>query len=231
MSSTPKESLSKQEIINEYGNSFSSEGSSEGQKVIESFGKNHSVITDYKFDGEGLLNHIINQAKESINKEIAYLRNTKQKLSEGFLSSFLQKGNVEKINKKIMEMENRLRNIEAHFNIQYLEDCSYLIPKERLHEGEEVFIVDFFMKPYSPILKTVKVKRVDISIEDRMLKLFYLLDDKDNTQVNYNKDYKLTTDYDDRYIFKTKEEAVLNAERLVYGKIGSLVSNLEAIKK
>lgn len=227
MSSNQKESLSKQKIINEYGNSFSSEG----QKVIESFGKNHSVITDYKFDGEGLLNHIINQAKENINKEIAYLQNNKQKLSEGFLSSFLQKENVEKISKNIIELENRLKNIENHFNIQYLEDGSYLIPKERLHEGEEVFIVDFFMKPYSPILRTVKVKRVDILIEERMLKLFYLLDDKNNTEVNYNKDYKLTTNYDDRYIFKTKEDAVLNAERLVYGKIGSLVSNLEAIKK
>lgn len=227
MSKIPLENISKDNVIKEYGNSFSTYS----ETVFENFGKNHSVIDENKFDGEALLNFNINKEKEYISKDLNHLYERKKKITDGLLSSLLQKEKLEKINGSINYLEDVFQKIDKKWSIKYLDNSTYLIPIERLHENQEVFVIDFFMKPFNPKLKVVKVKRADIKLEKSKIMLSYILDDVDGTMVTYDNTYKLKTNYDERYVFTNKEDALLNAERLVYSKIGLLVSNLDLIKK
>lgn len=221
------QSISKSLIISEYGNSFTTSGN----QIIESFGKNHSTICEYKFDANALREYEISQRKERLKKELVYLYQRKAMLENSFFPKIFKKHEL-KINMERMEQnKEESNNIDNAWSIAYLPDIEYIIPSERLHEGEEVFIIDFFMQPYEPDVKVCKVERVEFSLFDNNVSLSYILNDVNKTEVKYDKSKNLITNYSDKYIFKDKEKALKEMDMLVCEKIGMLTTNLNFMKK
>lgn len=221
------ERISKSLIISEYGNSFTTSGN----KIIESFGKNNSTICKHKFDANALREYEISERKERLKKELVYLYQRKAMLENSFFPKIFKKHEL-KINvERIEKNKEETNNIDKAWLIEYLPDTEYIIPSERLHEGEEVFIVDFFMKPYKPDVNVCKVERVEFLVIENKVSLSYILSDINKTEVKYDKSKKLITNYSDKYIFKDKEKALKEMDMLVCEKIGMLTTNLNFMKK
>lgn len=220
------EKISKSLIISEYGNSFTTSGN----KIIELFGKNHSTICEHKFDANALRESEISQRKERLKKELVYLYTRKAMLENSFMSKIFKKHDLEINRTKIEQNNKESKDVDNSWLIEYLPDEEYVIPVERLHEGEEVFVVDFFMQPYEPILKELKVKRAEISLKEKDILLSYILNDTEGTEIKYDKNGALMTNYNDRYIFKNKEIALKEMEDIVCEKLGMLKVNLEIMK-
>ena len=221
------ERISKSLIISEYGNSFTTSGN----QLIESFGKNHSTICEHKFNADRLRAHKISESKDRLNKELVYLYKRKESLSNTFLSHILKKHEIKITKEKIEKNESLLKDIDKLWLIEYLPDELYVIPKNRLHEGDKVIIVDFFMRPYQPIINICNVERADIIVREEQILLSYILDDVNKTEVKYDDNaQKLITNYNDKYIFKDKETALKGIELLISEKIGMLTTNMAFMK-
>lgn len=221
------EKISKSLIITEYGNSFTASGN----KIIELFGKSHSTICDHKFDANALRESEISQRKERLKKELVYLYQRKAVLENSFFPKIFKKHELKINMEKIEQNKEEFDSIDNKWLIEYLPDEEYIIPKERLHEGDEVFVVDFFMQPYEPVLKILKVKRAEISLKEKDILLSYILNDAEGTEIKYDKSCALITNYNDRYIFKNREQALEEMEEIVCEKLGMLKVNLEIMKK
>lgn len=221
------ERISKSLIISEYGNSFTTSGN----KIIESFGKNHSTICKHKFDANALREYKISERKERLKKELVYLYQRKAMLENSFFHKIFKKHELKTNMERIEKNKEESNNIDNSWSIEYLPDTQYIIPSERFHEGEEVFIINFFMQPYEPEVNVCKVERVEFSLLDNNVSLSYILNDVNKTEVKYDKSKNLITNYSDKYIFKDKEKALKEMDMLVCEKIGMLTTNLNFMKK
>lgn len=221
------ERISKSLIISEYGNSFTTSGN----KIIESFGKNHSTICEHKFDANALREYKISERKERLKKELVYLYQRKAMLENSFFHKIFKKHELKTNMERIEKNKEESNNIDNSWSIEYLPDTQYIIPSERLHEGEEVFIINFFMRPYQPIINICNVERADIIVREQQILLSYILDDVNKTEVKYDDNaQKLITNYNDKYIFKNKETALKGIELLISEKIGMLTTNMAFMK-
>lgn len=212
------EKVSKFKIIEEYGNSFESRT----YEIKERFGKSHWLISKQKFDAVALLEDNITQQKESLNKKIKILKDALNVINTSFILSIVAKKKKREYEKLLEEYLVELEQVDNRWPIKYIEDKEYIIPAIRLHEGQDVYIIDFFMKSYEPVLKVLKVNRVDIAVFNKYkIEMNYYLSD-DETLVSYNDNVQLTTNYNDRFIYASKKDALEEMKHLISERIEML---------
>lgn len=217
------EMLSKAKIIEEYGNCFIGDY----YKVEEYFGKTPSTIEPNKFNLDRLI-------AESRYKDIAFYQAKKESLEvyvkENMPSFFWRLYNrtlLKSIKSMIADYDEKITNSqECKTTIRLLDDTEYSIPKDRLHDGDKVYIVDFFQKPFEPVFDIFEVQDTDLSVvNDEVVLHYFLTPEKEGRRwmiKNNSQTGALESDFADRFIFSSIEDAKAFVVSHIESKCGLL---------
>ena len=95
--------------------------------------------------------------------------------------------------------------------VHLLDDKAYVVPKDRLHDGDKVYIVDFFQRPFDPIFEVFEVQDTDLSVvKDSVVFHYFLTPEKEGRKwlvKNNSQTGRLEPDFADRFIFSSIEDA------------------------
>jgi len=202
------EILSKERVVEEYGHSFSGDYF----QVKEYFGKTPHTLESNKFDIEKLIS-------ESRDKDIKFYQDKKEALkvylkenAHSVLWRIFNRTLLKSIKSMITGYDENIVNVQEYkTKIILLDDTAYGVPKNRLHEGDKVYIVDFFQKPLAPVFEVLEVKYADLSVvNDKVVFHYFLTPEKAGQRwivKNNRKTGELESDYENRFVFRTIEEA------------------------
>ncbi len=202
------EVLSKAQIIEEYGHCFIGDY----YKVKEYFGKTPSTLELNKFDLEKLI-------AESRDKDIKFYQAKKEKLEvylkeneSSFFWRLFNRVLLKSIKSMIADYDKNIANAqECKTKIKLLNYTPYAVPKARLHDGDKVYIVDFFQRPFDPIFEVFEVQNTDLSVvKDSVVFHYFLTPEKEGRKwlvKNNSLTGALESDFADRFIFSSIEDA------------------------
>lgn len=202
------EMLSKMQIVEEYGHCFIGDY----YKVKEYFGKTPSTIEHNKFNLDRLI-------AESRDKDIKFYQAKKESLEvylkeneSSFFWRLFNRVVLKSIKSMIADYDQNIANVQEYkTKIKLLNYTPYAVPKARLHDGDKVYIVDFFQKPLAPVFEVLEVQETDLSVVNGKVVFHYFLTPekeggkwlvKNNSQTG-----ALESDFADRFIFSSIEEA------------------------
>lgn len=202
------EMLSKAQIIEEYGHCFIGDY----YKVKEYFGKAPSTIEHNKFNLDRLI-------AESRDKDIKFYQAKKESLevylkenAPSFFWRLFNKTLLKSIKNMIADYDKNIANAQEYkTKIKLLNYTPYVVPKARLHDGDKVYIVDFFQKPLAPVFEVLEVQETDLSVvKDKVVFHYFLTPEKEGRKwlvKNNSQTGALESDFADRFIFSSIEEA------------------------
>lgn len=202
------EMLSKMQIVEEYGHCFIGDY----YKVKEYFGKTPSTIEHNKFNLDRLI-------AESRDKDIKFYQAKKESLevylkenASSFFWRLFNKTLLKSIKSMIADYDQNIANvIRCQPEVHLLDDKAYVVPKDRLHDGDKVYIVDFFQRPFDPIFEVFEVQDTDLSVvKDSVVFHYFLTPEKEGRKwlvKNNSLTGALESDFADRFIFSSIEDA------------------------
>lgn len=202
------EMLSKMQIVEEYGHCFIGDY----YKVKEYFGKTPSTIEPNKFDLDRLI-------AESRDKDIKFYQAKKESLevylkenASSFFWRLFNKTLLKSIKSMIADYNQNIANAQEYkTKIKLLDYTPYAVPQSRLHDGDKVYIVDFFQKPLAPVFEVIEVQETDLSVvKDKVVFHYFLTPEKAGQKwiiKNNSQTGGLESDYENRFVFRTIEEA------------------------
>lgn len=202
------EMLSKMQIVEEYGHCFIGDY----YKAKEYFGKTPSTIEPNKFNLDRLI-------AESRDKDIKFYQAKKESLevylkenASSFFWRIFNKTLLKSIKSMIADYNRNIANAQEYkTKIKLLDYTPYAVPKARLHDGDKVYIVDFFQKPLAPVFEVLEVQATDLSVlNGKVVFHYFLTPEKEGRKwlvKNNSQTGALESDFADRFIFSSIEEA------------------------
>lgn len=202
------EMLSKAQIVDEYGHCFIGDY----YKVKEYFGKTPSTIEPNKFN----LDRLIAQSRD---KDIKFYQAKKESLEvylkeneSSFFWRLFNRVVLKSIKSMIADYNQNIANAQEYkTKIKLLDYTPYAVPKARLHDGDKVYIVDFFQKPLAPVFEVLEVQATDLSVVNgKVVFHYFLTPEKEGRKwlvKNNSQTGALESDFADRFIFSSIEEA------------------------
>lgn len=202
------EMLSKMQIVEEYGHCFIGDY----YKVKEYFGKTPSTIEHNKFNLDRLI-------AESRDKDIKFYQAKKESLEvylkeneSSFFWRLFNRVVLKSIKSMIADYDQNIANAQEYkTKIKLLDYTPYAVPQSRLHDGDKVYIVDFFQKPLAPVFEVIEVQETDLSVvKDKVVFHYFLTPEKAGQKwiiKNNSQTGGLESDYENRFVFRTIEEA------------------------
>lgn len=202
------EMLSKAQIVDEYGHCFIGDY----YKVKEYFGKTPSTIEPNKFNLDRLI-------AESRDKDIKFYQAKKESLEvylkeneSSFFWRLFNRVVLKSIKSMIADYNQNIANAQEYkTKIKLLDYTPYAVPKARLHDGDKVYIVDFFQKPLAPVFEVLEVQATDLSVVNgKVVFHYFLTPEKEGRKwlvKNNSQTGALESDFADRFIFSSIEEA------------------------
>lgn len=202
------EMLSKAQIVDEYGHCFIGDF----HNVKEYFGKTPSTVQPNKFNLERLM-------VESRDKDIKFYQAKKEAIevyhkenASSFFWRLYNRTLLKSIKSMIADYDENIANAQEYkTKIRLLDDTEYAVPKARLHDGDKVYIVDFFQKPLVPVFEVLEVQETDLSVVNGKVVFHYFLTPKKEGRkwlvMNNRLTGELESDYENRFVFRTAEEA------------------------
>ena len=202
------EMLSKAQIIEEYGHCFIGDY----YKVKEYFGKTPFTIEPNKFNLDKLI-------EASRNKNINFYQAKKEELevylkenASSFFWRLFNKILLKSIKSMIADYDQNIANVIRYQpEVYFLDDKAYVVSKDRLHDGDKVYIVDFFQRPFDPIFEVFEVQDTDLSVvKDSVVFHYFLTPEKEGRKwlvKNNSQTGELESDFGDRFIFSNIEDA------------------------
>lgn len=202
------EMLSKMQIVEEYGHCFIGDY----YKVKECFGKTPSTIEPNKFNLDRLI-------AESRDKDIKFYQAKKESLEvylkeneSSFFWRLFNRVVLKSIKSMIADYNQNIANAQEYkTKIKLLDYTPYAVPKARLHDGDKVYIVDFFQKPLAPVFEVLEVQATDLSVVNgKVVFHYFLTPEKEGRKwlvKNNSQTGALESDFADRFIFSSIEEA------------------------